>query len=530
MQIVAPTAGLHTITVTDQVNSVTSGAIPFTVASATHIPVLDARVQNPSQKFTDAQGVVWDIGLTAQCRANGVIDAITQQVDYMALMPGGQICQHGFGAWYGEFQNNDSFVAITNPLPAGLAVRCADVMANWGYQINIDQGTGFSNPTIIAASLNYLNSTLVRQQASPTHSANLAGLVTAVPGLRFMLTPMLGTSADFNGSGSGGPANNVTTNLNQALADIGGASKVFSIEGQNQANANQPSGTAASWAAGNVGMANAVRAISSLANVPILNLSLSNSSETAAETIATSMGNQTVNGISWNNWQSFPTDGTGGGSPFSTVIGQLTNNQGVAAPGRVLNWTAVGYDQTNNAANGSHVTGAAGGKMLLSGFMTAYAGGVAAVVVYQMFNDAANGFQLFDTAGNPNTMATYIHNFTTIWEDNGATASTFIPAPLGYTLAYSGSGTQASSLLMQSADGKFWLVLWNNDAVQTTGATPSNVTPAANNVTITLTVACTSGGIYDPTVGTSPASTFGAVTSIGPVAIQGYPKVVQIVP
>jgi hypothetical protein len=85
-------------------------------------------------------------------------------------------------------------------------------------------------------------------------------------------------------------------------------------------------------------------------------------------------------------------------------------------------------------------------------------------------------------------------------------------------------------MVLQNAAGHFFLVLWNNDAVQTTGATPSDVTPPANNVTITLSVACTSGAIYDPTSGTSPVSTFGAVTTIGPVAIQGFPKIVQINP
>jgi hypothetical protein len=205
MSITAPAAGVHTITVTDPVNGVTSGAIPFTVASATHIPVLDVKFQNPTQKFTDAQGVVWDISPSAQCRADGTIRKITSSVDFMALLPGGQIAQKGTGAWYGEYQNNDSFVPISNPLPTGLAVRCADVLSTVGYQINIDQSTGFSNPAIIASALAYLNSTLVRQQASSTHSANLAGLATSVPALRFLLTPMLPGSTDFNGSGTGQP-------------------------------------------------------------------------------------------------------------------------------------------------------------------------------------------------------------------------------------------------------------------------------------------------------------------------------------
>ena len=206
MSIPAPaTSGAHTITVTDQANSVTSGAIPFTVADTTHIPVLDARYQNPTQKFTDAQGVVWNISSNAQCVANGIADPPTQAVSLMALTPGGYIHQYGTGAWYVESQNNDSFVSETNPLPAGLAIRCADLLSTFGYQVNIDQGMGVSNPSTIATCLTYLNSTLVRQQAAPTHSPNLAGLATAMPTLRFLLTPMLATSTDFNGSGTGEP-------------------------------------------------------------------------------------------------------------------------------------------------------------------------------------------------------------------------------------------------------------------------------------------------------------------------------------
>ena len=325
--------------------------------------------------------------------------------------------------------------------------------------------------------------------------------------------------------------NNVTTNLNQALTDIGSASRVFGIEGQNEANANQPGGTVQQWADGLKGMANAARAIPTLAAAPILNLTLATSSNlAAAQTISTQMGNVTSLGVNWNAWHTFPNDGTGGGAPLSASFGQLTNNQSVAAPYRVMNLTAFGYDQSLNSANGSPVTPAAGGKMTLSALMTAYAGGCGSVIFYEMFDDSSTGYALFDGSGNPNTIATYIHNFTTPLADAATTARTFIPGVLGYTLSYSGSGTQASSLLLQNAAGAFFLILWNNDAVQTTGATPSNVTPSACNVTITLTVACTSGAIYDPAAGATPASTFGAVTSVGPVAVQGYPQIVKVVP
>jgi hypothetical protein len=330
-------------------------------------------------------------------------------------------------------------------------------------------------------------------------------------------------------SGSQTP-NNVVANLNQALVDIGGASRVFAIEGQNEANVNEPSGTAAAFVAGNNGMANAVRSISALAPAPILNLSLGTASLANASAFATAMGNQTANGIDWNSWHQFPNDGTGGGAPTPIGIAQLIGNQSVAGPGRPLNWTAVGYDPTLNPANGSHVTGTAGGKMLCSGIMNAYAAELASFIIFQLFPDSPTGFQLFATDGTPNRMATIVHNFTTVLLDTGATARTFTPGVLRYLLSFAGSGTSASSMLMQHSDGSFRLVLWNNDAVQTTGPTPSDVSPAASNVTITLSVACTSGGIYDPVSGTSPVSTFGAVTTIGPVAIQGYPKIVLIVP
>src|SRR5579859_6947687 len=165
-----------------------------------------------------------------------------------------------------------------------------------------------------------------------------------------------------------GPTNNVTTNLNQALADIGSATRVFSVEGQSDANAGIPSGAASDFQAGNTGFANAVRAISALASVPVLNLTWNTTTSLAsANALATAMGAQTGIGINWNNWHAFPNDGIGGGAPFTASNGglpTLTNNAATVAPGAPLNWTSVGYDQTLNSANGSHVTGNAGGKML----------------------------------------------------------------------------------------------------------------------------------------------------------------------
>ena len=77
---------------------------------------------------------------------------------------------------------------------------------------------------------------------------------------------------------------------------------------------------------------------------------------------------------------------------------------------------------------------------------------------------------------------TAIHNLTTLLADTGATAATFTPGSLGYTL----SGTTASdnALLMQKSDGSYWLSLWNEN-------------DAAHNVTVTLPAAARFQ-VFDP--------------------------------
>lgn len=504
---------------------------PPTPTLAPRIKVLDPRVQNPPQTFTDNTGVVWNISLDCVVVANGVKDGTTFNVAAMVLDTSGIIYHENTnGQWFSKARQADAWAFASNPMPAGQAIRSYDLTRTFGYNIHVDSG-GQSNPTLLINAFNYLGSTLARQQAYQG-STNLLALSTGIVGMRFDFLGMLAYTSDFDGSGtsSGGPAQvpwNVHDTITNQLAQTGLAS-FFAIEGQNEPNLfnsiGNPShpGTQAGWIAGNAGYAAAVTAIAGVAAVPVMGAPLGNVAANGG--ITSAFGNVTGLGIDWGVEHLYPNDGAGGGVQFfgnPNGATQYLADTNVQAPGRPRCLTEIGYGI--GGANGSHVTGIAFGKIMLNAFLDSYLIGSAGTFNFEVFDDSAEGLFLISGAGVPNQAATIIHNFTTIIADAGATKATFDPGALSYSI----SGTGYHQCLVQVSADTFHLILWNDVPVQTTGASPVDVTPAALNLTVNLTQAITSAAIFDPTVSTLAQSTFAAVSSI-PISLFGGPKVISI--
>lgn len=494
--------------------------------------ILDARVQNPPQTFVDNQGVTWNISINSKCAANGTEDQTTSQVTYMAFdTTTGTIWQeNAANNWYSKPNLAGTWVQGTNPLPTGQASRPYDLLRTFGYNLHSDAG-GQSNSTLLINAMNYLNSTLARQQ-SFQNSAAIAAMATSIPGMRFSFLGMLAYTSDFNGTGtsSGGPSQVPWNAHDQVLAQLNqtGLASFFSIEGQNECNlfnsignASHP-GTQAGWFAGNQGYAAGVRSISQLNNVPIMGLCFGNSATIPA--VVTALGDVTSY-LNWGNFHTYPNDGTGGGTNFfGDVNGSplFLHDMGIVAPGHPCCITEIGWGiNSANKNNGSIVTGLAGGKIALNTFLDAYLLFSAGTFIYELFDDSSEGLVLFDALGNPNQMATIIHNFTTFLKDTGTTNASFDPSSLNHTIT---GGTNFRKLVLQDSLGNFYVILWNTLATQTTGSNPVDVSPTPVNLTVTYNQSVSSVVVFDPTTN---GTTSGSTTATA-VAIAGYPKILKI--
>ena len=105
-----------------------------------------------------------------------------------------------------------------------------------------------------------------------------------------------------------------------------------------------------------------------------------------------------------------------------------------------------------------------------------------------------------------------IHNLTTLLADTGATAASFTPGSLSYTL--SGTTAADNTLVMQKSDGSYWLSLWNES-------------DAAHNVTLSL------GGaseikVFDPLTGTAVLQDVRNTASAS-FAVADHPVIVQVI-
>lgn len=506
---------------------------------ATATIILDARVQNPPQTFTDTSSVVWNISINSKVVQGGVEDGTTSQVTQMALVNGIVWQKNAPGNWFFKPSGGaGSWTAGSNPLPTGQAGRTQDFLRTIGYNMFAGEG-GVDTGSILVSCFNYLNSTLARNQAFQGDSG-LAFLAANVPGMRFCFLAMIAVSSDFDGSGtsSGAIAQtpwDVASTVANQLAQTG-INSFFGVEGQNEANlfnsignASHP-GAQSQWFAGNQGYAARVRANSALNSVPIINMTLGNPASNVA--IYNAMGDVTTyfSPVNWGSYHAYPNDGTGGGDNFfSDSAGETPALAAVATtnPGRPWCLTETGYGI--GGANGSHVTGLSGGKMMMNTACNCYLAGAAGVFFFELYNDTGEGLFLFDNLGNPNQMATVMHNFTTILKDTGGSALTFNPGAVSFTITGGVEGTDYFKLFFEKTTGEYELVLWNVRPVQTTGASPVDVTPASVDLTVHFLNPVSSTATFDATVGTTAVSTTGSTSSVL-VSVVGYPKVLRFNP
>ena len=195
------------------------------------------------------------------------------------------------------------------------------------------------------------------------------------------------------------------------------------------------------------------------------------------------------------------------------------------APAGAPNWVTETGPITNtfNSRGGDQMTSAKRDLEILLGFKRL---GVVKTILYELVddpgydptpgigsNDTEDHFGLYDHNWNPKAGAQALHNQFLTLNDTAATARTFVPTSLTYTIAAAPSATY--SLLMQKSDGTWVLAIWPEPVTWNyAGGAHYTVNPTTNgspvvNATTTATVTfptMTAISLVDP-FGNGTAST-----------------------
>ena len=490
--------------------------------------VIDGRYQNPAQSFRDANGVTWTINLMAQATANGAPDTSTSGVWRMALV-GGRIWQGTFaGNWYYKSHATDAtWTSGSNPLPAGQAVRIADFQSTMGVGVRFSDPN--TNPTALTNALHYGGWRVARADIGDYDSPLMRAPISN--GVRIIYSFL----------NSGYSQSSVTSTLGAAVSANGVAS-FFGVAGPNESdvgvnNAGQTQADMTNLGAG-VAAVPALRGV-----VPVIAYSVTNYN--AGNGYASSVGDLTSRGVHWADVHSYVNSGGVSVQPGSQNPNFATAARGMMAietpQRRVIcsEWGSSGPTQAFTQA-----TRHASGKFDVNTYLDAWSAGMPAIAAFSLMPIDGNGqWQLFDESGNPlNTNAAdWIHNFTTIIADTGASARTFTPGALNATVTGAVDATTVAGtapytdpkyFIAQRSDGAFVIPIWNEPPVQTGSSPPSDVAPAAVSVTVTFNQAVRSVQRYDYMLGTSvqqSASNLANGTAF-PVSLTGYAQILVVTP
>ena len=187
-----------------------------------------------------------------------------------------------------------------------------------------------------------------------------------------------------------------------------------------------------------------------------------------------------------------------------TVLNIMRANALLTTPGKPVAHTEAGiYKNTGQGIN--YLPTVAGAMTVVGAFDSAAAGDVG-YFVYGLQDDVTYGF--YDsTDTDPNPMATYYHNMTTILASTSGTYGpgqppTFTPGSLNVT--YSNT-TTAAHLLMQKPTGEYVIADWHEVLMDGTQTSQTD--------TITFGQTFATVKVYDVEAGTTPIATLSNVSS-----------------
>lgn len=193
-------------------------------------------------------------------------------------------------------------------------------------------------------------------------------------------------------------------------------------------------------------------------------------------------------------------------------------------------YTETGYTTDVSDVNGVDAT--VQGKYTLDLLMDAAKDGSSSTYLYNLMDaykpgspQGDDGYGLFDSDNNPKLAATAIHNLVAILADTGATASTFTPTALIYSV--SGQPSTGNNLEISMSDGTIDIAVWAEPQLWDE-STKSEIAVPTTTETVSLDGAH-QVSVYDPLSGTAPIATYANTNSVQ-LQVTDHPLIVQVGP
>jgi hypothetical protein len=189
--------------------------------------------------------------------------------------------------------------------------------------------------------------------------------------------------------------------------------------------------------------------------------------------------------------------------------------------------TSFGVDRPTQAIN------------TMSTIFDLYKLGAPNIYFYELLDEGSdtnsyNNYGFFDANANPKPAATAIHNLTGTVHDSGATALTFSPGALTYSINgapyFQSSGANAGTFteLFEKSTGTYELVVWNEPLDWNQSAASAIAVPGVP-ITLYLGTAATTVKVYDPIVSGTALATYSG-SAVIPASLSADPIIFEITP
>ena len=396
------------------------------------------------------------------------------------------------------------------------AVSASSFVNSIGVNIHLWETTsGYGNIPLIENSLVYLGIENVRDNYLPSSVAGFTALVDAGFHLDLAIPPAVTTAAyvaavdAFNTANPGG---------------------IIAIEGPNEVNiwpvTYNGGTTLADEAAYQKSFYAAIRADAHLNNIPVYDLSIGSGDPTVYQ----ALGNLSA-AANYNNIHTYLNDAHAPEWSLNILMAPMS----VEAPGLPTVITETGYntDPNDGYSGVDQITQA---KYTLDTLMDAYKSGVVSTYLYELLDDnpdpnntnPQDHFGLFNSDGTPKLAATALHDLTTILADPGATATSFTPTTLNYTVTNL-TAPYGNQLLLEKSNGTFDIVLWAEPTIYSPSNGGTDIAASTDLTTVNFAQVEGTVNVYDPLVGTTSIATYHNVQQIQ-VNITDHPLVIEISP
>jgi hypothetical protein len=231
--------------------------------------------------------------------------------------------------------------------------------------------------------------------------------------------------------------------------------------------------------------------------------------------------------------------GAGGHSAlYDTLVQtQITNGTSPVQPVTVTETGTYSLPTANGGSQPAYIDFPTQSKYLLRTFLQGFVDGASNIYIYDLTaENQPDGYALLDGWLNPTPAYTSLRNFVQILTDTGDTfppTAALPSASLSYTLNDVGL-EDVRTLLLEKADGSFWLILWRDDAGFENSNSPTPAPIAIPTVSVNLLFAAPNTSYktwaIDPLSGIVTATTLTAYanTAAVTVPVNDMPIILQI--